>query len=155
MNIDRLQALEDLERGLRVEMGRFFTDTPMEAVQHPCGTACCHGGWTCVLAHSLGQVPASLMARKYDNFTVIEVTAREFLGLSRPVACWLFDPVTRVNWFSISELNCSEREGRLRLRILIELQTEDVALLTAELRRRMAEPEAAAVASEICEAVPV
>jgi len=150
MNIERLKALEKLESGLRVEMRNYFHHDAKTAVQHACETACCHAGWACVIAHANGYSDV------LDEFgPCYDIVASNWLGLPLGVAEFLFCAFTHMRPRLTDFALCSEREGRLRLRILIELQSEDVGLLTAELQRRMAEPEATAVASEICEAVGV
>lgn len=142
MNISRLKALEVLERGLRVEMRSPFRDGSLRALHHPCGTACCHAGWGAILAYSSGFPDAHLW--------LACCTTQQYFDLQWDTLTWLCSAASRLadGW-----TDCSEREGRLRLRILIELQSEDVDLLTAELQRRMSEPVAPAtteVREEVC-----
>lgn len=149
MNLQRLIELEQLEQGLRVDMSDYFQDGgPKEAIQHPCNTACCHGGWALILAHLKGVNPIPNFGELKELMGVGQ-SAGYFLGLSTSLTTWLFEGgswlVSEDDWCSW----CSEREGRLRLRILIELQSEDVELLTAELKRRMAESVEAPVIEEI------
>lgn len=121
MNLERLKMLEEAERDRTLDMGAFQRN---EGEYSECG---CH----CFYA-------AKLTDRLSFNFNF--ETLRLYLQYpdSYPLIGWLANP-----WSCIDGLeDCTEEEGRLRLRLLIEwYETHDVdptpAEMTEILRSRM------------------